>query len=211
MKKIFFFATLAVLALASCGNKTAQDAEGLDTAAVALEVPAEAETAITELTEQLTAGDADKMTVALASVQTTYAELVNSGKLDEAKKYASAVQEFVKENAEKIKKFANANDAITKLVDGVVALPTSVETTAEEAAAAVDADAKSIVEKIQRDAEETAEEAVEGVKEEVNAKVDAAKEKVNQKVNEKVEEAKTKANEAASKAINDAASKILGK
>lgn len=202
---------MAVLAFASCGNKTTQDAEGLDTAAVALEVPAEAETTISALTEELTNGDADKVSVALATVQTTYAELVKSGKLDEAKKYASAVQDFVKENAEKIKEVTKGNETITKLIDGVVALPTSVEATAEEAAAAVTTDAKNLVEQAQATAKEAAEEAVEGVKDAAKAKVAEAENKAKEKVNEKVEEAKTKANEAATKAINDAASKILGK
>ena len=224
MKKIFFLAAIAAMAMASCGNKATQDPNEQDTVAVGLDVPAEADSITSELTSQLKTKDAAKVEVTLATLQTTYETLVKEGKLEEAKQFASNVQNIINENAETIKALAGGNATVSQLVDAVKKLPVSAEATAEEALAAVNSDAKQIVEAAKNaalgTAEEAANEAVEGVKADVNAKVDEAKAnakakvdeakaKANAEVEKAKENAKAKANEAVNNAINDAANKLL--
>lgn len=199
MKKVLLFACAAIFAFASCGNKTTPAEGGADSTADSTTVVAEssdAEAAIAGFTTALQSADPTTIQTTLAALQTKYAELVKEGKLEDAKTYASAVQQFVNEHSEEIQKIANGNTTITSLLEGVKALPTSAETTAEEAAAAVSSDAQSIVDAA-KNAATTA----------VNEKVDEAKAAAVKKATEAVAPAVQKATEAKSK-VDAAKSKV---
>lgn len=202
MKKTILFAFAAMVAFASCDNKSAKttDVEVADSVEVSAEVQDAAVGVTTELAEQIKNADAQQVNNILVKIQEKYSELVKEGKLEEAKTYASAVQKYIADNADQIKSFTSGNETVAKLVDAVKNLPTNADVTVEQALSAVKVDAQAIVDK-----------QVENATNAANAKVEEAKAKVNDAVNAKVEEAKSKANEAASKAINDAASKLLGK
>jgi len=216
MKKILLFACAAVFAFASCGNKAAAPAEENDSTAVEAVVSETVESAIADVKAALETGDVTKVQGVLATLQATYADLVKSGKLEDAKAYASKIQEFVAENTEAIKKVANGEATIASLIEGIKNLPTSAEATAEEAAAAVQADAISLADAAKAAAVAAAEEKVNEVKdaavqkatEAVAPAVEKAAE-VKQAVDEtkaKVEEKKAQAN-----AVADATKKLLGK
>lgn len=204
MKKIFMFACVA-FALASCGNKAAStDAEAQDSTNVEAVVPAEAEEITSALDEALNADtkDASKIEAALTKVKEEYAKLVEEGKVEEAKKYALKIQEFIANNSESLKSTAN-NATVVSLIDGIKNLPTSAEATADDAVAAVKADAKTVGEAAKNTAEAAATNAA-------NTAKTAAENKVNEastKASEKVNDAANKANEA----IGNAANKLLGK
>ena len=221
---MYLFACVAAMAMASCGNKTAPSADGLDTVAVDIETPAVADSLTSALAEELKdeATEPAKVKVTLATLQTKYAELVKSGKLEEAKAYASAVQEYINKNSEAIKQFANNDATISSLVDGIKALPTAANVTAEDALAAVKSDAQNIVSNAQailggapEAVNNAAEQAVNDAKAQAEAKVqqkaDEAKAAAKAKAQEKVDEAKAKANEAVNNALNDAANRLLKK
>lgn len=209
MKKTFMMAMAAMaLTLASCGNQTKKASEAVDSLgdmmAVSPEVQATTDSLTSALTSQLDKNDASTLTTTLAALQAKYAELVKSGKLDEAKKYASQVQKFIKEHADKIKSVAAGNATIAALVEGVKNLPTSAEATADEAAAAVKGDVQSVVNNAKATAAEKTNEAVENTKE-------AAREKVSEEVSkgqEKVEEAVNKAADKTNEAANNAMKKL---
>ena len=140
MKKIVLFAC-AVFALASCGNKAASTEAEVqeDSVVVNLVLPADS----VEVTSALETKDPAKIEAALTKAKDVYAKLVEEGKVEEAKKYALKVQEFIANNSESIKSAAN-NATVASLVDGIKNLPTSAEATAADAVAAVKADAKTV-------------------------------------------------------------------
>lgn len=205
MKKSFIFAFAAMVAFASCGNKAAQssDTENPDSTEVTAEASevAEASEAVTSALESnLNEGDMDKVKASLTTIQQKYQQLVESGKLEEAKAYALKIQKYVNENTDKIKEITGNNPAIAALVDGIKALPTDATATAEEALKAVEKNTQNLVNT-----------QVEKVNKVANEKVDEAKAKVKDAVNSEVEKAKQQAGDAAKKAVGDAASRLLGK
>lgn len=242
MKKILFISA-AVLAMtfASCDNKTAAPAASADSATAqtldTASLAPEAKTALSTLTgvvsQALQNKDPKALTTTLANMQATYKALVNAGKLEDAKTYASAIQNFIKEHADAIKTVASGNTTIASLVNGIANLPTTAETTADEAKAAVAADAVSLAAPyLQKaaDAKATADAAAAALKNapatvEAAAKTAAdaavtsaentAKTAVSNaetaaanKVNSEVSKAQNKANEAVTKAQNKAAKKV---
>ena len=222
MKKILLVACVAVLAFASCGNKTAPAAD-VDSTATEVNVDEKVDEAVALVQKQLEGTDAEGLKGAVANLQTVYGQLVEEGKLDEAKAYASKIQEFVATNAEAIQKVANGETTILQLIEGVKNLPTNAEATAEDALNAVQADAKTIADAAKDAAVNAAEEQVDAAKEAAAAKVAEATAPAAAKVAEaaaKVDEAANKVNEAnkkveekveQAKAVNDAAKKLLGK
>lgn len=210
MKKIVLFACVA-FALASCGNKAASTEAEVqeDSVVVNLVLPADAE----EVTSALETKDPAKIEAALTKAKDVYAKLVEEGKVEEAKKYALKVQEFIANNSESIKSAAN-NATVASLVDGIKNLPTSAEATAADAVAAVKADAKTVGDAAKGAAEAAATNAANSAKAAADAKVNEAKSAAESKVNEAQQKAAGKVNEAAdkaNKALGDAASKLLGK
>lgn len=197
MKKIVLFAC-AVFALASCGNKTADTEVKEDSVSTELVETPSAE----EVTSALETNDPSKIEAALTTAKDVYAKLVEEGKVEEAKKYALKIQEFIANNSESIKSASN-NATIASLVDGIKNLPTSAEATAEDAVAAVKADAKTIGDAAKGAAEAAATNAANSAKSAAENKVNEAQQKAAGKVNE--------AADKANKALGDAASKLLGK
>lgn len=185
MKKIFItMMAFGALTLTSCNNSTKKATDNVDTTQVSNVEAASADELISTLQEQLQSKDANALQATLATIQTKYAELLQSGKLEEAKAYLAKVQSFIKEHAEQITAVTGGNATITNLLNNIQNIPTSTE------------------------------EVVDKVKESLQGNVDetkkAAKDKVNEdaaKVNEKAADAAAKVNDAANK-VNDAAAKV---
>lgn len=219
MKKVFMMLFAAsALVIASCGGNKAEKASTNDSdsvaTAVAPEVQAAADSLTGALTSSLDSKDAKTVTTTLATLQAKYAELAKEGKLEDAKTYALQIQKFIDEHAEQIKNLAAGNTTITQLVDGIKNLPTSAETTAEQAAAAVSTDAQNIANAAKSAAVNTATGAVDAAKAAAETKVNEAVSGAQQKVNDEVTKAQTKAAEKvneASKKANDAVNKAAGK
>lgn len=214
MKKVFLFACVA-FALASCGNKAASNDEVKeDTVAVAVDndEAAEVTTALEEALKEETK-DPSKIEATLTKVKDEYAKLVEEGKVEEAKKYALKIQEFISNNSESLKSAAN-NATVVSLIDGIKNLPTSAEATAEDAVAAVKADAKTVGDAAKNTAEAAATNAANNAKSAAETKVNETKAKAETKVNDAANKAADKVNDAANKAnsaIGNAANKLLGK
>lgn len=247
MKKVFLFAAVMALTFASCGQKTQSNSadsdstaselvEGTDassddaTAALSDEEKAQVNEVCSDLKSSFEKKDGNAAIAALAKAQTVYKNLVAQGKLDEAKAYGAAIKNFVSSNAEALKNLAEGNVTISNIVEGVKNLPTSAETTAEQAKAAADAAAavlKNAPAAVRNAAENAANQAAENAKTAAQNKVNeevnkanqkaaeasnAAKQKAADKVNEAKQKAANKVNEAHQKvhdAINDAANKTL--
>lgn len=247
MKKIFLaIAAVAAMTLASCGNKANQEASAadstatdsdsitaVDTTALAPEAKQSLNSLTAQLSNQLQAKDSKGMTTTLATIQATYKALVNADKLDDAKTYGKAVQNFIAQNAEAIKTVASGNTTINDLVEGIKKLPTTAETTAEQAKQAVTDDAVSLAAPYIQKAAATsataataaaalknvpaaAAAAVEAApaaaktaaENAANAAVNTAKTAAENKVNSEVNKAQTKAAEKVEKAQNKAAEKV---
>lgn len=219
MKKTFIFAFALVVALASCGNKAEQSANSGSAEVEATAETPDAEEVMETVTSALAAnvaqGDVEKVKATLTTIQIKYQDLVQSGKLEEAKKYAVEVQKYINDNAEQIKSMTGNNQAIATLIDGIKALPTDASTTAEQAITAVQKSADALLKveagKVNDAVNAEVDKAKQKAADAVNAEVDKAKQKAADAVNAEVEKAKQKAGDAAKKAVGDAASKLLGK
>lgn len=159
MKKVFMMAlAAAALTLGSCngGNKPAND-NGSDSTAVdstviadslAAKLTPEVQSTVKNLTAQLQSvlqsKDKTQIISTLANLETVYKNLVEAGNLDEAKSYASAIQQFISQHSDEIKTYTSGNATIASLVNGITNLPTSAATTADEAKAAVVSDVVSL-------------------------------------------------------------------
>lgn len=207
MKKVFITAMVAAAIMAtSCGNKTTANVNAEDsTSMVDATVSGSEDKVIDEMTKQIENGDAESLKTTIEGVSEEYAKLVEEGKLDEAKSYASKVKEFINTHSEELNTLTSGNVTITQLVNAVKNLPTDVKTTAEEAAAAVKTDAENVTKTVADD-----------VKKEAQNKVDEAKSNAKDKASKAVNNSKNKATEAindankkATDAINKAADKLL--
>ena len=211
MKKMFFLASvIALAAFTSCGNKQNTSAS---TSADSVEVASPAEDdVVSTLEAQLQSKDPKALQETITTITQKYSELVKEGKVEEAKTYVAKAQEYLKEHAAEVTAVAGENSGISALVNTVNNLPTSAQTTTEDAVKAAENAAKTTVET----AKASANAKVDAVKAEAENKVEAAKAdaknkaneaatKVNSKINEKTAEANKKANEA----VNKAASKAL--
>jgi len=164
MKKVFLFAAVIALTLASCGSKTQNNAASADStatetvadttaeaesttgneAALSEESKATVENMTAELQKAIDAKDSKATISTLANLQTIYKNLVAQGKLDEAKAYGSAIKNFVNSHANDLQALTSGNATIASLVEGVKNLPTSAEATAEQAKAAISSDITSL-------------------------------------------------------------------
>jgi hypothetical protein len=230
MKKILFLAAaVAAMTFAACGNKSQSAAPAadsaqsdsvaaVDTASLAPEAKAALGALTLQLQKAVESKDPKAVTTALANLEATYKTLVNTGNLEDAKTYGSAIKQFVSESADSIKQIASGNTTIAELVNGIANLPTTAETTAEQAKAAVSEDvvnlASSAIAK-GASAKATAETAAAALKNApataasvasaaATTAVETAKTNAENKVNEKVNETKEKANDAVNKAANKA-------
>ncbi len=193
MKKILF-AVMAMVAigLTSCGNKT-QQGEAADNTEMAIDIDEVAKASIAALSEQLEAGDAGKLQQALEAVKTKIAELVKANP-ELAKEYVVKVQNFLKENAEKIKSVVGDNAAVNAAVSALTEVePDNVVSNLMQ----------TVGDAAKQQAEEVKDAAVNAAKQQVEEAKDAAK--------QKAEEAKEAAKQKASEAIDDAAAKAKSK
>lgn len=201
MKKLFFVALAgAVIGFASCGNKTVENAELADTAAVDSVLDADA--MVSALGEKLNANDPAALQTLAQQAQQTIADLIAQGDTAAAKAYASKIKEFIDTNADKVKEIASGNETINGLVNTVKS--TNVSDLASQAAAAVKADATQAANDVKDAADQKVQETKDAAKAKVNEQVDAAK----QKANEQVDAAKQKANDEVNKATNKALNKL---
>ena len=195
MKKCFVMAAaVAAMSMAACtGSTNANTAEEDSIQVVSLSEGAEPGEVVDALEEKVKSGDASALSEAVETIQAELQEIIESGDTEKAAAYASQLQAFVEENAEKLKELDINTITLNDIINAAKALPTTAENAAEEAADAVEADVTAA-----KDA------AVETAK----AKADEAVEEGKAKANEAVQDAADKATNAASKAINDAANKL---
>mgnify|MGYP002733782911 CR=1 FL=1 len=235
MKKGFLaIAAAAALVLSSCGDtkKNAEAAAGaadqvaavetVDTAALSDDTNAAIATLTAQVEQAVKNKDPKVLITSLATLQATYKALVNAGQLDEAKAYGQSIKNFLAENAESIKAVTEGNTTIADLVNGIKNLPTTAETTAEQAKQAVTDDAVNLAAPyIQKAAQtaatveaakaalQSAPEAAKKIVENVpEVAKEAAKTAAEKKANEEVTKAQNKANEKVNEAREKAAEKV---
>lgn len=205
MKKVFLMAMAAVAFIfAGCGDKkTSPNDNQADTTIVMDEsADATADSLTSELDTQLAQNNTDAVQATLTSLQNKYAELVASGKLDTAKAYAAKIQQFLNENAEKIKAAAANNATIAALVTGIQNLPTTAEATAEQAEEAVKNNAKDMMKKAEHETNQAIDKAkreTSKATDKANAQMNEAKDKAGKALDKSAEEANKKVNQARGK------------
>lgn len=148
MKKSHFLTiAFAALAMVSCGNKndnanntedsTTIEEDSTIVSGVSQELQPTLEALISNFNQNVDKNDANALATTLADMQVVYKNLVDEGKLEEAKTYGQAIQKYVSEHANELQAMAEGNKNIPSLVEGVKNLPVSAETTIEEAKQAV--------------------------------------------------------------------------
>lgn len=196
MKKVLL-AVMAVVAIGftSCGNKTEQ---GKPVDSVAL-VDSLAEEAISEtisaLNSNIEAGDAEKLQETLESVKGVVVKMVKENP-EIAKACITKLQEYLKENAEKVKSVVGDNKAAQSAIDALISVD------AQDGLAGLVGEMSDEAEQAKDDVEKAAKEAAQ-------EQVDEAKAAAQKKVDETKEEAKKKAGEAIDNVAKDA-KKSLG-
>jgi hypothetical protein len=192
MKKIVL-AVMAVAAIsfASCGNKTQQaNAEAVDSVAIVDSMAtAAAQGDIDAISGLLNGGDATKLQEALAAVKEKIATLIKENP-EVAKEYVAKVQNFLKENADKVKAIVGDNAAVQSAVSAIT-----------------DAEPAAIVSGFLSSVGDAATAAKDSAVSAANEKIDEGKQAVEDKANEVKDAAKQKANEA----IDNAAKDVKGK
>ena len=191
MKK-FIVAVMAVAAIGftACGNKT-QQGEAVDSVAIVDSIAtAAAEEDINAISGLLEAGDAAKLQEALAAVKEKIAAFIKENP-EVAKEYVTKVQDFLKENADKVKAVVGDNAAVAAAVSAVTEIePANV--------------VNGLIETVGDAATEAKDAAVDAA----NQKIEEGKQAVEDKANEVKEDAKQKANDAIDNAASAAKSKL---
>ena len=191
----------AALTLSSCGNKqnVPNESEIVDPTEVAMqEANTAADEVIAQLTEKIEAKDVSALQNALETVKEKVSEfLANNPEI--AKEYLAKVQNFLKENADKIKAVVGDNAAVKTLVDGIANIPSeSVDalTGAGDALKALGIDltekAGDAVEGAKDAVEDAAADAVEGAKDKAEEITNDAKEKIGDAIDKGAADAKKK-------------------
>ena len=199
MKKVMFVVMAAcAIGFTSCGNKAQQQAPADET-----EVQAEAEVqdvdvestfneSAAQLSEQIEAHDAGKLATVLEAVKAKIAEILKQNP-EAAKEYVTKIQNFLKENADKIKAFAGDNAAVQTVVNALTSAP--AETVVDGLMQAVEG-VKATGEEAIDAAKEAGQDAVDAAKQAGQDAVDAAKEKANEQIDKAANEAADKAKKA---------------
>lgn len=199
---MFTFAiAVAAISMASCGGKTTAtsdpDTLAVENVAEAEETPSEAAQGIVVLLqEQLKNADAEQIKAIGATVAEKVAEFIAKGDEKAAQTYTTVINNFISENAEKLKEIGAAS-TISDALATVVNLPAGISEAAKKAAEGTGTEVDAQV--------EAAKQQVEAAKAAVEAAPEAVKDAVKAKAEEAAEAAKQQANEAANKAIDDAA------
>lgn len=196
MKKFFLLAMAAVaMTFTACKNEPAAPAQP--------EEPQAEEVVLIEtdsIAKVIEAADSTQLSSLLTTVQEQIESLKNTDPA-KAKEYLATIQNFLKENADKIKAFAGTG-AVASVIDAVNNLPAievpDVAAAAEEAADKAAEGVKDAAEAVQDAATEKVEDAKAAVNDAANAAVD------------KANEVKDAAAEKAAGAIDDAANKLKG-
>lgn len=213
---------VAAVTFTSCGNQagnggdadaTANDVEAVADSMASAEVSVDQ--VISDLTANLDSGEKEAVEAKVELAKSKIATLVQEGKLDEAKAYAEKIQNFVKENKEKltatgsalISSFVNTTEKINldNLEASTKDWASSVKAIAGEAGAAAVTDAESAAKAVETAAQGVAGEAAKKVEGAVN-KANEAKAKVDE-VKNKVDAAKSKVDEVKNK-VDEVKSKI---
>ena len=187
---------MVAIGFSACGNKT-QQAEAIDTAAVldsiASEVAQEDINAISALFEN---GDVAKLQEALATVKEKIASLIKENP-ELAKEYVIKVQDFLKENADKVKALAGDSEAAVAAV-----------------AAVTEVDPEAVVKGLLEQVGDATTEVKDAAVDAANQQVEDAKNAANQKVEEtkaaaekQIEDQKNAAKQKTGEAIDNAANK----
>ena len=192
MKKILFVVAAAALTLASCGNKANAPVEAAvdSTEIVAEEANAAADEMVSNLTQLLDGKDVNALQAALEAAKAKVQELVAKNP-EIAKEYLTKIQNFLTENAEKVKNLVGDNAVVNTAVAALTA------TSAEDIVNKFVSDAAGVA----TGAADAANAAVEGAKDAANKAVEDAKAATVDKANEAVDNAKKEAG----KQIDDAA------
>lgn len=209
MKKMLFTVmAIAAIGLTSCGNKTQQQSEAVDSAAVIQAAADEvADGTVSELSANLEAGDANKLQQTLETVKEKVAELIKENP-EVAKEYVAKVQEYLKSNADKIKSVVGDNAAVAAAVSAITeAEPASIVSGLLDQ---VDG-AKDAVTSAAGDAKDAAVDAVNQKVEEGKAAVADKANEVKEAAKQKVEDTKEKAKEKAASAVDNAAAAAKSK
>ena len=198
MKKIVF-AVMAMVAIGftACGNKTQQAEVVVDSAAIVDSLAsAAAQTDIDAINALLAAGDATKLQEALAAVKEKVAVLIKENP-EVAKEYVAKVQDYLKENADKVKAVVGDNAAVQTAVSAI---------TETEPADIVNGFLSSVGEaatEVKDAAVDAANQKVDEAKQAVQDKANEVNEAAKQKVQETKDAAKQKANDAIDNAAKD--------
>lgn len=145
MKKLFFFAVAAaIVSLASCGGKTAatSDPDSLKTETIVeAATPADAAEQIVDLLkDQLKKANVDQIKTIGASVAQKVAEFVANGDNEAVQTYTAIINNFVAENAERLKTIGAAT-TISEALATVTGIPANVTDAATQAAEGVKTEA----------------------------------------------------------------------
>ena len=203
MKKVFMMAlAAAAITLSSCGNKTnvPNESEIVDSTEVALnEANTAADEVIAQLTQNIEAKDASALQNALEAVKAKVSEFLTKNP-EIAKEYLAKVQNFLKENTDKIKAVVGDNAAVASLVDCIANIPSE----------SVDAltGAGDALKALGIDLTQQAGDAVEGAKDAVEGAAADAKESAEKKADELTDEVKKNIGDAVDKASADAKKKL---
>jgi phage-related protein len=190
-KSLFIMMAACAIGFTSCGNKS-QQAVPVDDEVVAeapaIDVEAIFNEATAQLTEQIEANDASKLQQAIEAVQAKVKEILAQNP-EAAQEYVQKIQDFLKENAEKIKAVAGDNAAIQAAFSALTEAP-----------------AESIISGL-KSTLDTAGEAVEGAADAAGNAVEGAADAAQEAVEGAVEDAKDAAKEKAGEAVDAAAQK----
>lgn len=193
MKKILFVAMAAVAIgfTTSCGNKTQQGAPVDSVAIVDSLAAGAAQETISALSADLEAGDASKLQATLEGIKDKIAEIIKNNP-EVAKEYVVKVQNFLKENADKIKGIVGDNAAVAAALSAVT-----------------DIEPANVVNGLLEQAGEAASNAKDAAVDAANQKVEEAKQAAADKASEVKDAAKQKASDAVDAAA-DKTKKALG-
>lgn len=183
MKKILFAAVaVAAICFTSCGNKTQQaEGEAVDSVALIDSLSEEAvHESIDALSGVITAKDADKLKDILESCKAKALELVKENP-ELAKSYLVKLQNFLKENKEKISEFVSKSPAAQSAFDALISV--DAESSFTNLVSAIEGKAVEVTD----DAKAAAEAAV---KEQTEKAKDAAKEQANKAIDDAAAKAK---------------------
>ncbi len=180
-----------VTRLSRLPNKTQQAAEAVDSVALVDSVATEfANEDINAISALFESGDAAKLQEALATIKEKIANLIKENP-EVAKEYVAKVQNFLKENGDKVKAIAGDSEAAVAAV-----------------AALTDIEPEKVVSSFIENVGDAATEAKDAAVEAANQKVEETKAAAEQKVEETKEAAKQKASDAIDNAAASAKSKL---